>query len=95
MPSATPGTPQAIEERLRRGLQPIHLAIVDDSARHAGHAGAAAGGGHYSVLVVAGIFEDRARVARHRMVYDLLADLMPGAIHALALKTLAPSEWSG
>lgn len=93
-PSPASGTPAAIEARLRRGLQPDHLEIADESARHAGHAGAASGGGHYRVLVVAGVFEARTRVERHRMVYDLLADLMPGAIHALALKTLAPSEWT-
>src|SRR6185369_4670092 len=85
--------PAAIEARLRRGLAPDHLEIGDESARHAGHAGAASGGGHYRVLVVAGVFEGRARVERHRMVYDLLSDLMPAAIHALALRTLAPSEW--
>lgn len=93
MPTAAPGTPREIEARLRRGLSPSHLTIVDDSAQHAGHAGAAGGGGHYSVLVVAGVFEGRARVERHRLVYNLLSDLMPGAIHALALRTLAPSEW--
>ncbi|HUD71964.1 MAG TPA: BolA family transcriptional regulator [Dongiaceae bacterium] len=86
-------TPAAIEARLRRGLAPDHLEIADESARHAGHAGAASGGGHYRVLVVAGVFEGRGRVERHRMVYDLLSDLMPAAIHALALRTIAPSEW--
>jgi BolA protein len=86
--TAATGTARTIEERLRHALQPTHLAIEDESAAHAGHAGAAAGGGHYRVLVVAGVFEGRARVERHRMVYDLLGDLMPGAIHALA-----PSEW--
>lgn len=90
--SDTRGT---IEERLRRALAPVHLTIDDDSARHAGHAGAAAGGGHFRVLVVAGAFEGRGRVERHRMVYDLLGDLMPATIHALQLKTLAPSEWAG
>jgi BolA protein len=86
-------TRTTIESRLRQGLAPAHLEVVDDSPQHAGHAGAAAGGGHFSVIIVAGAFEGLGRVARHRLVYDLLRDLMPGAIHALALKTLAPSEW--
>ncbi|HKQ96699.1 MAG TPA: BolA family protein [Candidatus Polarisedimenticolia bacterium] len=91
---AASGTRETIAERLRRGLAPTHLAIDDDSARHAGHAGAASGGGHFRVLVVAGVFEGRGRVERHRMVYDLLGDLMPATIHALQLRTLAPSEWT-
>ena len=52
------------------------------------------GGGHYRVLVVAAVFEGRGRVERHRLVYTLLADLMPGTIHALALRALSPTEWS-
>jgi BolA protein len=82
-----------IEDRLRGGLAPVHLEIADESDRHASHPGAAAGGGHYDVTVVAAVFEGRGRLERHRMVYDLLYDLMPGAIHALALRTLSPSEW--
>lgn len=83
-----------MEQRLREGLAPLHLEIADESAQHAGHPGAAAGGGHYQVVVVAAVFEGRTRIERHRMVYDLLYDLMPGAIHALALRALSPAEWS-
>jgi BolA protein len=90
-PAATRST---LESRLRQGLAPVHCDIVDESAAHAGHAGAASGGGHFRVLVVSAAFEGQGRVERHRLVYDLLRDLMPGAIHALALRTLAPSEWS-
>jgi BolA protein len=87
-------TQQTIETRIRERLAPIHLEVIDDGAQHAGHAGAASGGGHYSVLVVSESFEGIGRVARHRLVYDLLQDMMQGAIHALALRTIAPSEWS-
>jgi len=91
-PSATLST---LEGRLRQGLSPVHCDVVDESAAHASHAGAAGGGGHFRVLVVSAAFEGQGRVERHRLVYDLLRDLMPGAIHALALRTLAPSEWNG
>ena len=87
-------TQQTIETRLRERLAPVHLEVIDDGAQHAGHAGAASGGGHFSVFVVSASFEGKNRVARHRLVYDLLQDLMQGAIHALALRTVAPSEWS-
>jgi BolA family transcriptional regulator, general stress-responsive regulator len=86
-------TRSILEDRLRGGLAPVHLEIADESEKHAGHPGAAAGGGHYQVVVVAAVFEGRGRVERHRMVYDLLLDLMPGTIHALGLRTYTPSEW--
>jgi len=87
-------TRETIETRLRERLAPIHLEVIDDGAQHVGHAGAASGGGHFSVFVVSESFEGKNRVARHRLVYDLLQDMMQGAIHALALRTVAPSEWS-
>jgi len=87
-------TQETIETRIRERLAPIHLEVIDDGAQHAGHAGAASGGGHFSVFVVSESFEGKNRVARHRLVYDLLQDMMQGAIHALALRTVAPSEWS-
>lgn len=87
-------TRQTIETRIRERLAPLHLEVIDDGAQHAGHAGAASGGGHFSVFVVSASFEGKNRVARHRLVYDLLQDMMQGAIHALALRTIAPSEWS-
>jgi BolA protein len=87
-------TRSIIEERLRGALAPTFLEVADESDRHAGHAGAAAGGGHYRVVVVAAVFEGRGRIERHRLVYDLLGDLMPASIHALALRALAPAEWA-
>jgi len=93
MPTA--GTDAVIERKLTAGLSPLHLSVRDDSHLHAGHAGARGGGGHYSVVVVAAAFEGMGRLERHRLVYSLLGDEMKSTIHALALKTLAPDEWSG
>jgi BolA protein len=80
-----------IRERLAT-LTPLTLAIEDDSAKHAGHPGAVAGGGHYTVRMTSAAFAGKTRVARHRLVYDALADLMQREIHALALVLLAPGE---
>jgi BolA family transcriptional regulator, general stress-responsive regulator len=81
-----------IESRLTAALAPVDsISVRDDSAQHAGHAGAAAGG-HYSVTVVAAAFAGKARVARHRMVYDALAEAMQRGIHALAITALTPEE---
>ena len=81
-----------IESRLSAALAPVvSIAVRDDSAQHAGHAGAAAGG-HYSVTIVAAAFAGKARVARHRMVYDALAEAMQRGIHALAITALTPDE---
>ncbi|MEX3945362.1 BolA family protein [Paraburkholderia sp. BR10937] len=80
-----------IETRLTAALAPVSIDVRDDSAQHAGHAGAAAGG-HYHVTIVAGAFAGKARVARHRMVYDALAEAMQRGIHALAITALTPEE---
>jgi BolA family transcriptional regulator, general stress-responsive regulator len=81
-----------IESRLTAALAPVDsISVRDDSAQHAGHAGAAAGG-HYSVTIVAAAFAGKARVARHRMVYDALAEAMQRGIHALAITALTPEE---
>ncbi len=81
-----------IERKLRAGLEPLSIALVDECALHVGHAGAASGGGHYRVRIVADRFTGLARVARHRLVYDLLSDLMRHAVHALAIEALTPDE---
>ncbi|BDD94011.1 BolA family transcriptional regulator [Pandoraea sp. XJJ-1] len=82
---------QQIEARLTAALAPLEFALENDSARHAGHAGATSGG-HYNVRIVSAAFAGRNRVARHRLVYDALADLMQNGIHALAIVALAPGE---
>ncbi|NPT39439.1 BolA family protein [Paraburkholderia xenovorans] len=83
-----------IETRLAAALAPVKsIRITDDSAQHAGHAGASAGG-HFSVTIVAAAFAGKARVARHRMVYDALADAMQRGIHALAITAYTPEEFA-
>jgi BolA protein len=78
---------------LRQNFSPTLLRIVDDSARHAGHAGAAPGGEtHFSVLLVADAFRGQSRIARSRAVHAALADQFAGGLHALALTLLTPEE---
>ncbi|MBL8838019.1 MAG: BolA family transcriptional regulator [Alphaproteobacteria bacterium] len=84
-------------DRIRRvieaGLAPERLEVVDDSGRHAGHAGARPDGEtHYAVTIVAAAFAGMSRVNRQRLVYDLLADEFRTGLHALQLTTLAPGE---
>ena len=76
--------------RLEAALVPERLEIVDDSAKHAGHAGARDGRGHYSVAIVSARFVGQGAVARHRMVYAALGDMMQTDIHALAIKADTP-----
>jgi BolA family transcriptional regulator, general stress-responsive regulator len=86
------GVRERIEAILRERFVPMHLEIRDDSARHAGHAGAAAGGGHFEILIVSAAFEGLPLLDRHRMVNDSLREMIGREIHALGIRTLAPSE---
>lgn len=81
-----------IERRLRTDLKPESLEIVDDSHLHAGHAGAAAGGGHYTVTIVADCFRGENTMSRHRMIYKSLNDMMTKQIHALSIRAFDPDE---
>lgn len=74
------------------GLRPLHLELIDDSAQHAGHEGARGGGGHYRLLIVSDSFSGKSTLARHRLVYEALGDLMRGRIHALSIQSLTPDE---
>ena len=85
--------PATIDALLRASLEPTHLHVHDDSAAHAGHAGAASGGGHYNVLIVSNRFAGHSRVTRHRMVYDALRELFPSQIHALAVSAYTDQEY--
>jgi len=85
-------TPGRIEEIVRRRFSPVQFELRDDSAKHAGHAGATSGGGHYHLVLVSAEFLGLSRVEQHRLVYEALADLIPGEIHALGLSTRSPSE---
>ena len=73
-------------------LEPLQLDIIDESHKHAGHAGAREGGGHFVVHIVSAQFVGKNTAARHRMVYSALGDMMKREIHALTLKTAAPNE---
>ncbi|MCA6259083.1 MAG: BolA family transcriptional regulator [Phenylobacterium sp.] len=82
-----------LREKLSAAFQPDELEIEDDSARHAGHAGAAPGGeSHFNIRIRAAAFAGRSRVARQRMVYRVLAEELSGPVHALSLTALAPDE---
>jgi BolA family transcriptional regulator, general stress-responsive regulator len=74
-------------------LAPTVLEIHDDSASHAGHPGAAAGGGHFSVTIVSEQFLGLPRLARHRAVLECVGDLIPHPVHALAIRAYAPDEF--
>jgi BolA family transcriptional regulator, general stress-responsive regulator len=82
-------------ERLRRRLevrfQPLQLVIEDESHLHVGHAGAAGGHGHFRIKIVAEAFRDVPPVARHRMVYAAVDDLLKTDIHALTIEASAPA----
>ncbi|WVN40938.1 BolA family protein [beta proteobacterium MWH-UniP1] len=85
---------QEIEERLKAALPLDYVSVRDDSAKHHGHAGAVAGGGHFHVTLVSSVFAGKNRVARHRLVYDPLSDWIPARIHALSIDARDPSESS-
>ena len=82
---------EQIRNRLA-SLEPQQIEITDDSALHAGHAGAKSGGGHYRLTVVSPQFIGLTTVQRHRLVYAALGTLMQGAIHALSINALTPEE---
>ncbi len=83
----------AIENKLTAALRPTRLAVVDDSRRHAGHAGARPEGEtHFNVEVVSAAFAGMTRVQRQRRVYEILAEELKGPVHALALQTRTPEE---
>jgi BolA protein len=83
---------ELIESRLREALSPTELQVWDDSDAHKGHAGAAKGGGHFEVLITSDRFAGLRPIARHRLVYDALGDLMRSRIHALSINAKTPDE---
>ncbi len=84
--------PQRITALLGAALEPLECQVDDESHLHAGHAGAASGGGHYRLRLVSRRFEGLNKVARHRLVYDCLREMMTKEIHALAMTLLTPDE---
>ncbi len=85
---------EQIRSRLDATFAPLECQLEDESHLHAGHAGAASGAGHYTVRLVSDRFDGLNRIARHRLVYDCLRDMMHRDIHALNIIAFAPSEVS-
>ena len=84
---------QLIRERLA-ALRPVTLDLQDESGQHAGHAGARpSGGSHWQLTIVSEAFRGKSAVARHRMVYEALGDLMSRDIHALKIEAFAPEQF--
>jgi BolA protein len=83
---------EMIRERLTNTLHPSELDIIDESAKHAGHAGAASGGGHFIVSITASAFRDKTLIQCHRLVYDAVDDMMHREIHALSIQPKTPDE---
>jgi len=79
---------ELLRERLS-ALEPTELEIIDESHLHIGHAGSRDGAGHYRVKIISPQFQGLRTVASHRLVYDLVRDLMPYPIHALAIEARA------
>lgn len=82
-----------LEVALTDRFHPAFLEVQDDSGRHVGHVGNTSGGGHFQVTLVSEAFEQKSLMERHRMVHEALRKWMGKDIHALALKTLSPSEY--
>jgi BolA protein len=85
-------TTELIKQKLNDALNPELIEIIDNSADHAGHAGAAKGGGHYNLTIVAEIFDGKSMVQRHQLIYQALDDLLKSKIHALGINAITPSE---
>lgn len=84
---------EAIRQKLNDRLAPARIDIVDESDRHAGHAGARPEGEtHFAITIVSAAFTGLSRVARQRLVYEALAAELAGRVHALSLRTVTPSE---
>ncbi|TNF55301.1 MAG: BolA family transcriptional regulator [Gammaproteobacteria bacterium] len=88
----TESTVDLMRERLA-SLAPEQVEITDESAAHAGHAGAASGGGHFHLVIVSNRFAGQNAVGRHRLIYQALGDLMGSRIHALSITALTPDEF--
>ena len=83
---------EKLRSRLQDALTPEALDIIDETAKHAGHAGAASGGGHYLLNIVSAAFEGKNPIQRHRLVFDAVGDMMHTDIHALSIQAKTPDE---
>ena len=92
IPRLNPARVERIRERLTQALAPLSLEVSDDSHKHAGHAGARGGQGHFGVDIVSTAFAGKLPLARHRLVYAALGEMMQTDIHALSIRASAPDE---
>ncbi len=81
-----------MRQKLTEFFCPTYLEIIDESHHHVGHAGAASGAGHFRLEIASRRFDKLSLAARHRLVYEVLADMMQKDIHALSMKTFTPEE---
>jgi BolA protein len=81
-----------IRAMLEKAFTSARVAVEDDSARHAGHAGASDGAGHYVVRIESEEFTGRSRLERHRLVYRALAEMLPREIHAINIEAVSPDD---
>ena len=88
-----PFSESEIAALLKSHLAAQHVEVLDESASHAGHSGAASGGSHFALLVVAASFEGKTPLERHRAVYSALDFNTQESLHALRLQTFTPEEW--
>lgn len=86
------GRAERLRARLEASFAPLELLIEDESHRHAGHAGAAGGLGHFRIRIVAEAFRGLAPLVRHRRVYEAVGDLLQTDIHALSIEALPPTR---
>jgi BolA protein len=84
-----------IEQKLTQALDPVHLKIVDNSLEHAGHTGAnhPSGETHFEIEIVSPVFEGMSKIARHKRVYEVLADEITERVHAISITTVSPQEY--
>jgi BolA protein len=94
MTARSQATKAAIERKMKTDLDAILVEVEDDSWKHTGHAGAAAGGGHFTLVVVSPKFEGLNPLDRRRLVFSILQSEMQGEIHALTVRAMSPSEWT-
>ena len=85
---------QLIREHLTAAFRPVRLELVDESHKHAGHPGAREGGGHFVVTIVSEAFAGKTPLQRHRMVHEVLAEMMQREIHALSISARTPDQES-
>jgi len=89
------GVAHRMEVLLREAFTPTHLEVIDESALHAGHAGARPGGeSHFRVVIVSDRFAGTGRVQRQQLVYGVLDEMIKGGVHALSMVTSTPEEYA-